>query len=124
METSNALLNRFILNSKWSQLSNYNSVPTDCPHREYYGWSGDAQLFAESAMYHFDSAKMLGNYIAIMDDYQQTYGNYGQIMPCLLYTSKKSHAPLSFCREMGYNESTRLSASASHSRRLPILLGV
>ena len=59
VETSNDLLNQFVSNSKWSQISNFNSVPTDCPQREYYGWSGDAQLFAESGMYHFDSARVL-----------------------------------------------------------------
>jgi len=81
VETSNDLLNRFILSSKWSQASNFNSVPTDCPHREYYGWSGDAQIFAETAMYHFDCTQILGNYIDIMNDYQRTYGQYGPIMP-------------------------------------------
>jgi len=81
VETSNSMINQFISNSKWSQVSNYCSVPTDCPQREYYGWSGDAQLFAESAMYHFDSAVLLGNYIDIMDDYYHTYSNYGNIMP-------------------------------------------
>ncbi|MBC5786990.1 family 78 glycoside hydrolase catalytic domain [Clostridium facile] len=81
IETSDELLNQFISNSKWSQVSNFNSVPTDCPTREYYGWSGDAQLFAESAMYHFDSANFLGNYIDIMNDFYNTYGVYGNIMP-------------------------------------------
>lgn len=81
VETSNDLLNQFVSNSKWSQISNFNSVPTDCPQREYYGWSGDAQLFAESGMYHFDSARVLSNYTEIMNDFANTYGNYANIMP-------------------------------------------
>lgn len=81
VKTSNELLNQFVSNSKWSQVSNFNSVPTDCPQREYYGWSGDAQLFAESGMYHFDSARVLSNYTEIMNDFANTYGNYANIMP-------------------------------------------
>lgn len=81
IDTSHELLNQFIHNSKWSQLSNYASIPMDCPHREYYGWSGDAQIFIESGMYHFDAARFIGNYIDIMDDYYQTYNGYGNIMP-------------------------------------------
>ncbi|MDR0382347.1 MAG: family 78 glycoside hydrolase catalytic domain [Oscillospiraceae bacterium] len=81
VETSSDYLNQFIKNSKWSQASNYASVPTDCPTREYQGWSGDAQIFVESGMYHFDSALLIGNYISIMDDYYQTYNSYGNIMP-------------------------------------------
>lgn len=79
--TSSDLLNRFIQNSKWSQASNFNSIPTDCPQREYYGWSGDAQIFAGAAMYHFDCARFFGNYIDIMNDYLRSYGHYGSIMP-------------------------------------------
>ena len=81
IETSNELLNKFILNSKWSLASNYNSIPTDCPQRELYGWTGDAQLFIESAMYHYDSAAFLRNFNDIMDDYYKTYGVYGNIIP-------------------------------------------
>jgi len=81
VETSSALVNQFVQNSKWSQASNYSSVPTDCPTREYYGWSGDAQLFVESGMYHFDSSLLIGKYIDSMDDYYKTYNGYGNIMP-------------------------------------------
>jgi len=81
VNTSSDLLNQFIQNSKWSQASNFNSVPTDCPQREYYGWAGDVQIFAGAAMYHFDCARFFGNYIDIMNDYLKTYGHYGPIMP-------------------------------------------
>lgn len=33
------------------------------------------------AMYHFDSANFLGNYIDIMNDFYNTYGVYANIMP-------------------------------------------
>ena len=51
-ETANPLINRLIQNSLWSQRSNFVGVPTDCPQRdERLGWTGDAQVFAATAMY-------------------------------------------------------------------------
>ncbi len=38
----------------WSFRGNACDVPTDCPHRERAGWSGDWQLFAETAAYLYD----------------------------------------------------------------------
>ena len=85
IETSNELINQFIRNSKWSQMSNYCSVPTDCPTREYLGWSGDAQLFCESAMFHYDSAAFLENYMEIMNDFFDQRNFYGDVMPYSYY---------------------------------------
>ncbi len=38
-----------------SDLSNFHCFPTDCPHREKNGWTGDVNLSAEQMMYNFDS---------------------------------------------------------------------
>ena len=35
-------------------MSNFQSIPTDCPQRERRGWLGDAQLSAETTMHNFD----------------------------------------------------------------------
>lgn len=41
-------VNRLVLNTIWSQRSNFIEIPTDCPQRdERLGWTGDAQVFAE-----------------------------------------------------------------------------
>ncbi|WP_270739929.1 family 78 glycoside hydrolase catalytic domain [Massilioclostridium coli] len=85
LETSNELINQFIHNSKWSQMSNFCSVPMDCPTREYLGWSGDAQLFFESAMYHYDSAAFMNNYVEIMNDFYDQHNFYGDVMPYMYY---------------------------------------
>lgn len=37
-----------------SDLSNFFYFPTDCPHREKNGWTGDIYLSAEQYMYNFD----------------------------------------------------------------------
>ena len=52
---SNPLVNRLVLNTLWSQRSNFIEVPTDCPQRdERLGWTGDAQVFAGTACYFAD----------------------------------------------------------------------
>ncbi len=50
--SGNALVNRLVLNTLWSQRANFIEVPTDCPQRdERLGWTGDAQVFAGTACY-------------------------------------------------------------------------
>lgn len=83
LETSNEEVNLLIHNTLWSQMGNYLSIPTDCPQRdERGGWTGDAQLFAQTAMLNFDITGFLENYIDIMNDYAQQNNNvYGPTMP-------------------------------------------
>ena len=55
LETGLPLVNRLILNGLWSQRDNFLDVPTDCPQRdERLGWTGDAQIFCETAMFNMD----------------------------------------------------------------------
>ncbi|WP_244522904.1 alpha-L-rhamnosidase [Devosia sp. YR412] len=50
--SANPLVDRLFLNTVWSQRGNFIEVPTDCPQRdERLGWTGDAQVFASTAMY-------------------------------------------------------------------------
>ena len=52
IKTGNKDINRLISNSRWGMMSNYLSVPTDCPQRnERVGWSGDTQVFAETGTF-------------------------------------------------------------------------
>ena len=46
-ESSNALLNKFVENTRWSAKNNHADIPTDCPTRERHGWTGDAQIFVK-----------------------------------------------------------------------------
>jgi alpha-L-rhamnosidase len=56
-ESSNAMLNQLEHNIIWGQKGNFVDVPTDCPQRdERLGWTGDAQVFAPTASYNFDTA--------------------------------------------------------------------
>jgi alpha-L-rhamnosidase len=56
-ETSNTMLNQLLHNIIWGQKGNFVDVPTDCPQRdERLGWTGDAQVFAPTASFNFDTA--------------------------------------------------------------------
>ncbi|EPX87882.1 Alpha-L-rhamnosidase [Rubellimicrobium thermophilum DSM 16684] len=57
-------VNRLVLNTIWSQRSNFIEVPTDCPQRdERLGWTGDAQVFAGTACWLADCERFLTKYL-------------------------------------------------------------
>jgi len=57
---SSDLLNRIETNTLWSLPWQFRRhIPTDCPHREKNGWTGDAQLASEIGLTHFRSARPL-----------------------------------------------------------------
>lgn len=57
-------VNRLVLNTIWSQRSNFIEVPTDCPQRdERLGWTGDAQVFAGTACWMADCESFLKKYL-------------------------------------------------------------
>ncbi len=80
-ESSNALLNRFVEATKWSTKSNSLDIPTDCPTRERHGWTGDAQIFFETASYLFDYAAFSQKYLRDVFDWQRRNGRLPQIAP-------------------------------------------
>ena len=52
LETGHGKVNQLISNILWGQKGNFLDVPTDCPQRdERLGWTGDAQVFSETACY-------------------------------------------------------------------------
>ena len=56
IETSNDKINRLYENCIWGQKSNFIDMPTDCPQRdERLGWTGDAQVFSQTASYNMDT---------------------------------------------------------------------
>jgi alpha-L-rhamnosidase len=81
--TSNKDVNKLFTNVLWGQRSNYLSIPTDSPQRaERAGWTGDAQLFAQTAVYNYNDFSFLENYSEIMDTHNKNNnGIYGSIMP-------------------------------------------
>ena len=80
-ESSNELLNRFVEATRWSTKSNSLDIPTDCPTRERHGWTGDAQIFFETASYLFDYAAFSRKYLRDVYDWQKRDGRLPQIAP-------------------------------------------
>lgn len=80
-ESSNELLNRFVEATIWSTKGNSLDIPTDCPTRERHGWTGDAQIFFETANYLFDYAAFSKKYLNDVYDWQKKDGRLPQIAP-------------------------------------------
>ena len=80
-ECSNELINKFYNNTLWSLKDNSVDVPTDCPTRERAGWTGDAQIFFDSAAYLVNYASFARKYINDLNDTQTNSGKYYQIVP-------------------------------------------
>lgn len=78
---SNDLLNKVWQAACWSYLNNYVSIPTDCPHREKNGWTGDAHLACEFGLLNFDGAAAYTKWINDLADEQQPDGVLPGIVP-------------------------------------------
>ncbi|MBP7933380.1 MAG: family 78 glycoside hydrolase catalytic domain [Phycisphaerae bacterium] len=80
-ECSSELFNKIQQCTKWSYVSNFVGIPTDCPHREKNGWTGDAQMSAQQAMYNFDNAAAYTHWIDSMRDAMKPDGMFPGIVP-------------------------------------------
>ncbi len=81
-ESSNPLFNQVYQNTFWAQKSNMYSVPTDCPQRsERYGWLGDAQVFAPTAIYNMNVDRFFSKWMQDIVDYQDAEGTLCDFNP-------------------------------------------
>ncbi|WP_161557086.1 alpha-L-rhamnosidase [Paenibacillus amylolyticus] len=82
VKVDNDLVNRLVQNVKYSQLSNFISIPTDCPQRnERMGWTGDAHVFVRTAFYQSDARTFYMRYLQAIRDGQLSNGNLPNIAP-------------------------------------------
>lgn len=80
-ECSNPLFNRIQEITRWSYIGNYHGMPTDCPHREKIGWTGDGHLVAEAGLYNYNT---ITSYVKWLDDHadeQRPDGNLPGVIP-------------------------------------------
>lgn len=80
-DSSNELLNQFVKNTMWSLKNNSADVPTDCPTRERHGWTGDSQIFCESAGYLMNYIPFIKKHLNDVFDWQRKDGCLPQIAP-------------------------------------------
>lgn len=80
-ECSNALLNRIQHCNRWSYLNNFHGYPTDCPHREKIGWTGDAHIAGATGLYNFDPMAVFTEWLRDFADEQRPSGELPGIIP-------------------------------------------
>lgn len=80
-DSSNKDLDKFVQNTLWSLNNNSADLPTDCPTRERHGWSGDAQIFVNTASYLVNYAPFAIKYEKDLCDWQTSSGKFPQIAP-------------------------------------------
>jgi alpha-L-rhamnosidase len=86
ISTGNELVNKIISNSRWGQLSNYLSVPTDCPQRnERLGWTADTQVFTEAGTFFAYTDDFFHKWLRDMRDSQSEVGGYPGVAPTSQY---------------------------------------
>ena len=98
-ESSNPLTNQLFANINRSTLENHISIPTDCPQRdERLGWSGDAQIYSESATYMADVRNFYRYYCLLEREAQDAQGTFHLYAP--------SYAPIGVAFALGYTWNT------------------
>ncbi len=78
---SMSALNTLFQCTQWSFQSNFVGIPTDCPHREKNGWTGDASLAAETGLFNFDLKKSYFWWTQTIADSQRINGQLPGIVP-------------------------------------------
>lgn len=81
-ECSDPALNRLMENILWTQRGNLMSTPNDCPQRdERFGWMGDIQAFAQTAVFHMDLAAFFTKFVRDVRDDQADDGRFPDFAP-------------------------------------------
>ena len=76
-ECSNPLLNKILENYQRTQLGNvHGGLPSDCPHRERRGYTGDGQISAKAAIYNFDLSQFYTKWLDDISDAQNQETGY------------------------------------------------
>lgn len=89
--TGDESVNKLISNTLWGMISNYLSVPTDCPQRnERLGWTADTQVFAETGSFFADTESFLRKWMRDMRDTQSDKGGFPGVAPLAQYGAERN----------------------------------
>lgn len=78
---SDRMLTKLQENIVRSQKSNFIAVPTDCPQREKAGWTGDVEVYAETAAFNQDVREFLNRWLKCVRADQLDNGEIPIIAP-------------------------------------------
>ncbi|HOL31649.1 MAG TPA: family 78 glycoside hydrolase catalytic domain [Anaerohalosphaeraceae bacterium] len=82
IECSDAVVNKIQSNAVWTQRANFIDIPTDCPQRdERLGWTGDAQVYINTACYHNDVQAFFTKWLTDLTDAQRADGQFPMVAP-------------------------------------------
>ena len=79
--SSSDTLNTLFLMGINADVSNFHYFPTDCPHREKNGWTGDISVSAEQLIYNFDCSRDLVFWLTSFIRAQRADGSLPGIVP-------------------------------------------
>ena len=92
--SSDATLNRLVAMAGRSYKSNFaDGYPTDCPHREKNGWTGDASIASELAQYLFENTAAYEKWLKDICDTQTGSGDICCIVPTSGWGFKWGNGP-------------------------------
>lgn len=80
-ECDNELLNWAHTALRKATLSNYFSFPTDCPHREQQGWTGDGSVSSDQCLYNYNIASDYKKWLNDIKDAQCPSGLLPSVVP-------------------------------------------
>jgi alpha-L-rhamnosidase len=81
-ECSNALYNKLMTTSRWTQQNMMFDVPAGCAGRgERLSWTGDIRPCVQTALFHFDSAAFFEKYCADLRADQSEEGRFTDVCP-------------------------------------------
>lgn len=84
-ECDNELINQIQAACLRATKTNFHHMPTDCPHREKNGWTGDAHLSCEQALFNLDIAPAYRKWLKDMHDAQRPNGALPGVLPTSIW---------------------------------------
>lgn len=78
---SDTVVNKLQQMTEIATLANFYHFPTDCPHREKNGWTGDAVLSAEHTLLNYDAADNYYEWMRHVRASMEPAGNFPSIVP-------------------------------------------
>ncbi|KAF1299405.1 alpha-L-rhamnosidase [Enterococcus sp. JM4C] len=90
IHTANQDVNQLYHNMLWSMKGNFLDVPTDCPQRnERCGWTGDVQIFCQTALYLMNSYPFLAKWLKDVAADQTAEGGIPHVVPDIVSGKEK-----------------------------------